>query len=133
MARPSIIACDGEMLSERELLARLFRTLGDGNRLRILELLVSNGSMTQSQLIETLGITQSRASEHLSCLVWCGLVRSERRGRTVNYEVCDWRSIALVDLARGFLAASQAECQAHLAHTAAPAVTEGDGVLTPAR
>lgn len=114
MARPSIIACEGEVLPEREMLARLFRTLGDVNRLGMLEQLVANGEMTQSQLIERLGITQSRASEHLACLVWCGLVKSKRVGRAVRYEVCDWRSVALIDLARTFLAESRAECSTHV-------------------
>lgn len=113
MARPSIIAPEGELLPERELLARLFRTLGDGTRLRMLELLVSHGELTQSQLIEMTDVTQSRASEHLSCLVWCGLVRSERRGRLVRYQVCDWRAVGLIDLARGLLAESRAACQEH--------------------
>jgi DNA-binding transcriptional ArsR family regulator len=90
-------------LSEHELLARVFRTLGDPSRLRMLELLVAKGEMTQSELIEHVGVMQSRASEHLSCLVWCGFVESERSGRTVRYRVVDDRAIEFLRLARRFL------------------------------
>ena len=104
MARPAIITREPIALAEDELVARVFRTLGDPNRLRVLELLLEEGQRTQSDLIEQLGLTQSRASEHLACLVWCGFVASERRGRTVLYRVADDRAAAFVALGRSFVA-----------------------------
>lgn len=90
-------------LPEHELLARVFRTLGDSSRLHMLELLIELGPMTQSELIKRVGIVQSRASEHLSCLVWCGFLEATRTGRVVQYRVIDPRAADMVRLAREFL------------------------------
>lgn len=103
MARPAIITSKPIPLPEHELLARVFRTLGDASRLRMLELLVERGEMTQSELIDQVGVMQPRASEHLSCLVWCGFVKFERSGRSVRYRVVDDRAIEFLHLARKFL------------------------------
>jgi DNA-binding transcriptional ArsR family regulator len=103
MARPAIVTSKPIPLPEHELLAKVFRTLGDPSRLRMLELLVEKGEMTQSQLIAHVGVMQSRASEHLSCLVWCGFVESQRSGRSVRYRVVDDRAIEFLRLAREFL------------------------------
>src|SRR5207302_9218168 len=60
--------------------ARLFRVLGNPTRLGILGLLLER-PRTVSELIERLGCSPSRASNHLACLRWCGLVEARRRGR----------------------------------------------------
>lgn len=103
MARPAIVAREPIALPEHELLARVFRTLGDSSRLQMLELLIEHGSMTQSELIQRVGIVQSRASEHLSCLVWCGFLEATRTGRIVHYRIIDPRAADMVELARAFL------------------------------
>jgi DNA-binding transcriptional ArsR family regulator len=103
VGRPAIITRDVQGLSEHELLARVFRTLGDANRLRILEQLSAKGERTQSQLVAELGLAQSRASEHLSCLVWCGFVQSERQGREVLYRLAGPDAMTMVGLARAFV------------------------------
>lgn len=103
MARPAIVPREPVALDEDELVARVFRALGEPNRLRVLEVLLEEGQRTQSELIEQLGLTQSRASEHLACLVWCGFVVSERRGRTVVYRVADSRTATFVELGRAFV------------------------------
>jgi DNA-binding transcriptional ArsR family regulator len=108
VARPPIMTSKPIPLPEHELLARVFRTLGDASRLRILELLIERGEMTQSELIAHLGVLQSRASQHLSCLVWCGFVASERRGRSVRYRVVDDRGVEFLQLARKFLSGNAA-------------------------
>lgn len=104
MGRPAIITPQPHALSEPELLARVFRTLGDATRLRVIDLLGTVEEATQSEIILRVGITQSRASEHLTCLVWCGLVVAERRGRTVHYRLTDDSVTALVARARAFVA-----------------------------
>jgi ArsR family transcriptional regulator, cadmium/lead-responsive transcriptional repressor len=71
-------------------MARYFRVLGDPTRLRILELLLE-GERTVSELVEAMGVSQSRVSNHLACLRWCRLVESERAGRNVVYRVGDAR------------------------------------------
>lgn len=74
-----------------EALARYFRVLGDPTRIRILEALLE-GERTVGELVAAVGAPQSRVSNHLACLKWCGLVRAERRGRQVIYRIAD-RSI----------------------------------------
>jgi DNA-binding transcriptional ArsR family regulator len=104
MGRPGIVTSEPVALPEHELLARVFRTLGDRTRLRLLEVLTERGEATQSELVEAVGVAQPRASEHLGCLVWCGFVAAERQGRAVTYRLIDPRASAFLALARDFLA-----------------------------
>jgi DNA-binding transcriptional ArsR family regulator len=104
MGRPAIVTREPMALPEHELLARVFRTLGDPTRLRILETLQQMAEASQSELIERTGVTQSRASEHLACLTWCGFVEARRQGRTVRYRLMDEHAAAMLDLVRDFLA-----------------------------
>jgi DNA-binding transcriptional ArsR family regulator len=102
MGRPAITTREPETLPEHELLARIFRTLGDPTRLRILEVLADRDEATQTELMAAVGATQSRASEHLSCLTWCGFVDQRRDGRRTRYRLSDERAGAFVALAREF-------------------------------
>jgi len=109
--RPSIIETEPVPLPDRELVARLFRTLGDSTRLAIVELLLK-GPLHQKDLVAAVGRSQGQVSQHLACLTWCGFVEAERIGRRVEYRVTDPRVVALVDIARGFLADNEAEISA---------------------
>jgi DNA-binding transcriptional ArsR family regulator len=64
----------------------LFRALADPTRRAIFEKLAA-GSMNASVLREGMAISQPAMSQHLSVLRSAGLVREERQGRFVNYEV----------------------------------------------
>jgi DNA-binding transcriptional ArsR family regulator len=70
--------------------ARFFRVLGHPTRLRILALLLEE-PRTVSELVEAVGSSQSRVSNHLACLRWCGFVETERHGRQITYRLCDPR------------------------------------------
>jgi len=70
--------------------ARYFRVLGDPTRLQLLEVLL-DGERTVSELAHIVGAPQSRVSNHLACLKWCGFAESQRRGREVVYRVADMR------------------------------------------
>lgn len=88
---------------QTELTAKVFRGLGDPNRLQILEhLLVKDRSV--SELVELLGAPQGRVSNHLACLRWCGFVAAERRGRYLFYRVTDDRVRELIAMAKAMLA-----------------------------
>lgn len=104
MGRPGIVTPEPVALPEHELLARVFRTLGDATRLRLLDRLLEVGQATQRELVDAVGAPQPRVSEHLGCLVWCGLVAAERRGRATVYRILDPRAERLLALARAFLA-----------------------------
>ena len=68
-----------------KLKAKLFRGLGDSTRLTILELLRKNGEKTASQIVEETGQGQSNVSNHLACLLDCGLVKNRRDGKNILY------------------------------------------------
>lgn len=111
MARPSIIELEPVPLPDEELVAKLFRALGDATRLQIIELLLK-GPRHQKEIVEAVGLSQGQVSQHLACLTWCGLVCGEREGRLVRYRVDNPRIVALVDLARGFLDHTDADISA---------------------
>lgn len=103
MSRAGIVTSEPLALPEHELLARVFRTLGDATRLRLLETLLEVGQATQSELVEAVAAPQPRVSEHLSCLTWCGFVRAERQGRAISYQLIEPRTSQLIALARELL------------------------------
>ena len=87
---------------ESELLAKYFRAFGDPTRVRILEAL-TEGERSVGELVELLGESQPKVSNHLGCLRWCGFVESRREYRTVYYRVADPRVLEMIELARGLL------------------------------
>ncbi len=109
VGRPSIIELEPTPLAETELLARLFRTLGDATRLRILELLLEEGELHQMEIVRRLGATQARVSEHMACLVWCGFVEVRTQGRRALYRVTSQRVQTLVAKAKQFLEQNEAQ------------------------
>lgn len=64
----------------------IFRALADPTRRAIFEKLAAGG-MNASALREGMDISQPAMSQHLSVLRGAGLVREERHGRFVHYEV----------------------------------------------
>jgi DNA-binding transcriptional ArsR family regulator len=66
--------------------AKLFRGFADPSRLSIVEALRS-GRLSVMEIVDATGLTQSNTSNHLACLLDCGLVRREQRGRFVYYEL----------------------------------------------
>ena len=87
-----------------DLVAKYFRGLGDPIRLRILELLRSEGELTVGDLVTRLGLPQPKVSNHLACLRWCGFVDARRDGRMVYNRIADSRVTAMLDLAESLLA-----------------------------
>ncbi len=83
--------------------AKFFHGLSDLTRLRIVELLLE-GEKNVSELVGILDQPQSRVSNHLACLRWCGYVDSRREGRFVYYRVADPRVRQIVALARSVIA-----------------------------
>ncbi len=72
----------------------IFRALADPTRRLIFEKLASGG-MNASALGEGIGVSQPAISQHLGVLRDARLVREERRGRFVHYEV-DPDGVALI-------------------------------------
>jgi DNA-binding transcriptional ArsR family regulator len=93
-----------EAPSEPDLVAKYFRGLGDPTRVRILELLDEHGELSVGDLVERLGQSQPKVSNHLACLRWCGFVQTRREHPSVYYRVTDERVTQLLALGRALLA-----------------------------
>jgi DNA-binding transcriptional ArsR family regulator len=75
-------------MDEIEKLAEIFKALSDPTRLRLIKSLTRNeGALCVNALSHMLGVTQSAVSQHLRVLRQAGLVRGERRGYYVHYEL----------------------------------------------
>src|SRR5258708_29762776 len=73
---------------------QIFKALADPTRHAIFEKLAAGG-MNASALREGMEISQPAVSQHLAALRNARLVREERQGRFVNYEV-DPKGLALI-------------------------------------
>ncbi len=85
-------------------MAKYFRGLGDPLRVRILQLLRTEGELSVGELVERLGEAQPKISNHLACLRWCGFVEAQRSHRTVMNRIADQRVLEMLDLAEALLA-----------------------------
>jgi DNA-binding transcriptional ArsR family regulator len=84
-------------------LASLAKGIADENRLRIL-LTVANGPKSVSRVVEEMELSQPLVSHHLKELRRSGLVKVERKGPFVYYEIAGSQVLsALASLADFFL------------------------------
>ena len=79
-----------EFAQSLALKAKLFRGFSDPSRLAILES-VRDGARSVSEIVEISGLSQPNVSNHLGCLLDCGLVEREQRGRFAFYRLADPR------------------------------------------
>ena len=93
--------------SPEALQAKFIRGLADPVRLSIVQYLLA-APQSVSAIMAHLHMPQSRVSNHLACLKWCGYVTTERQGRRVIYSVIDERLRNVVDLI-GQIVADHAE------------------------
>ena len=81
----------GSTLSEAEAaeLERLFRTLADRHRLKILNMLAEAGgeAVCVCEFVPALGLAQPTVSYHLKQLAGAGLLARERRGTFAYYRL----------------------------------------------
>jgi DNA-binding transcriptional ArsR family regulator len=87
---------------EADLLAKYFRVLGDRTRLRVLEL-VAERERSVGELVALLDEPQTKVSNHLACLRWCGFVTTRREHRTIHYALADSRVTDVIELGRALL------------------------------
>ena len=83
--------------------AKLFRGFADPSRLAILDAL-RDGPRVVNEIVVATGLSQSNTSNHLACLLDCGLVTREQRGKYAVYALADERVATLLELADGVLA-----------------------------
>jgi DNA-binding transcriptional ArsR family regulator len=82
--------------------AKLFRGFADSSRLAVLEAL-REGPKCVSDVVKLTGLSQPNVSAHLACLEDCGLVRKERRGRFVYYQIAHNHVTLVLELAEKLL------------------------------
>lgn len=70
-------------------LARVFKALGDVNRLRIVQMIVSEGETCVQDFTNVLDLSQSTISHHLKQLVEAGLLERQQRGTWSFYSLSD--------------------------------------------
>ena len=75
-----------------------FKALANETRLAIIEELRS-GDLSVSELVDRLGLEQSRVSHNLRCLAYCGFVSSRRDGKRVIYSLNRDTVLPLLDIA----------------------------------
>lgn len=72
--------------NQTELEAKLFKGFADQSRLLILSTILDQPK-TVSEIVDETKLSQPNTSAHLACLLECGLIRKEKKGREVFYEV----------------------------------------------
>lgn len=72
---------------DRERLASNLKTLGDVNRLRIIELLWDGQELCACKILENLEISQPTLSHHMAALRDAGVTRVRRDGRWMHYRL----------------------------------------------
>jgi len=81
---------------ELEFKSRIFKVIGDSNRLKILEILRS-GENCQCDIIPMIAQSQPTVSRHLKLLEEAGLLTSRKNGTKVFYKVVNNRVFYLID------------------------------------
>ena len=69
-----------------EILAEVFKLLGDKSRYRIVKVLTEEGELCVSDLAAVLDASMSAVSQHLRVLEMAGLVIGERMGQMMCYK-----------------------------------------------
>jgi DNA-binding transcriptional ArsR family regulator len=90
-------------------LAAPFALLADPSRLRIVYVLVEGGPMCVSDIAASAGTGESATSHQLAKLRAAGVVRSERKGREIWYQVADAHIRLLLDVAADHYLAERRE------------------------
>ena len=67
--------------------SEIFKVLSVETRVKILELLKTQGPLGAKKIGVTIGITTAAVSQHLKILKQAGLVRSERKGYWIPYSI----------------------------------------------
>ena len=79
-----------------EFKSRIFKVVGDANRLKIIEILRS-GENCQCEIIPLIAQSQPTVSRHLKLLEGSGLIRSRKEGTKTFYQVVDEHIFNLID------------------------------------
>ncbi len=79
-----------------EFKSRIFKVIGDPNRLKIVEILRA-GENCQCEIIPLIAQSQPTVSRHLKLLEEAGLIRSRKEGTKTFYQIVDKLIFNLID------------------------------------
>ena len=74
-------------MNEYAQITKLFKALGDENRIQILRML-RGGEKCACELLEELNISQSTLSHHMKILCDVGIVLAHKEGKWMHYSIC---------------------------------------------
>ena len=100
MSTPKTKRLTGDQLSA---VARLFSVLSEASRLILLQAL-HGGPLTVNELVEATGMKQANVSKQLAILHDHHLVKRERDGTFIRYEIADPMVFSLCNLVCGKMA-----------------------------
>jgi len=90
-----------------EMTAAMLRVIGDPTRIRLMEVLNQEGSVTSGGLAARLRVSQQAVSKQLRVLHQAGIVSRRRDGAWVHYELIDWTGWWLVEQISAALSAGR--------------------------
>ncbi len=67
--------------------AEVFKALGDGTRLEIVQMLAKTEEMCACRILERFSISQPTLSHHMKVLMQCGLVEGRKEGKWMHYSL----------------------------------------------
>lgn len=79
-----------------KLKSKLFRGFADSTRLAILESLRHEEKIVNEIVLETRQ-SQSNISNHLGCLLDCGLVKNRRDGKNIHYSLSNRKVLEILE------------------------------------
>jgi|WetSurMetagenome_2_1015567.scaffolds.fasta_scaffold77766_3 DNA-binding transcriptional ArsR family regulator len=78
------------------ILQRIFQTLSDTNRLKIIKF-VNDGECSVSQIVEEMKLSQPLVSHHLRTLRECQILETTRNGPFIYYRLKDKKLLNIFD------------------------------------
>lgn len=97
------------MATLQEFKAELFKALANPIRIRILEVLRTEGELSVAEIQQRVRVGPSNVSQHLTILRKQGLLGTNRTGTTIRYSIVTPGLYALLDAARAIFEAQLAE------------------------
>lgn len=85
---------------------KIFKALGDENRIKILEIL-KDGEKCACKLLEELQISQSTLSHHMKILCDSGIVFGRKEGKWMHYSIIESSFDSVFDLLSDFAASAK--------------------------
>ena len=114
--RPAMPDRNNKLLSTAQLdaVSRLFAVLSESSRLALLQALHA-GPLTVNELVAATGMKQANVSKQLAILHDNHLVKREREGTSIRYEIADPMVFSLCNLVCGKMA-KDAKCAVAVFH-----------------